>query len=75
MNKHDELLRHLRRVEFKVDTLLAHFGIAAPGPESQLSHDIRDLAAQGKKIHAIKLYREQTGASLAEAKAAIDQIT
>jgi large subunit ribosomal protein L7/L12 len=34
--------------------------------------DVRGLLLAGKKIQAIKLYREQTGASLKDAKAAID---
>lgn len=34
--------------------------------------DARRLVLEGKKIQAIKLYREQTGASLKDAKAAID---
>jgi ribosomal protein L7/L12 len=34
--------------------------------------DIRALIAAGKKIEAIKQYRERTGADLAQAKLAID---
>ena len=34
--------------------------------------DVRRLLLEGKKIQAIKVYREQTGASLKDAKAAID---
>jgi ribosomal protein L7/L12 len=35
---------------------------------------IRSLLSQGQIIQAIKLYREQTGVGLAEAKAAVEQI-
>ena len=36
--------------------------------------EVQQLVMAGKKIEAIKLYRAMTGASLAEAKAAIDRI-
>lgn len=35
---------------------------------------IKDLVLRGNKIQAIKLYREQTGVGLREAKAAIEQM-
>lgn len=40
--------------------------------EEELDGRLRDLLAKGRKIDAIKLYREQTGASLKEAKEAIE---
>ncbi|MFN7020177.1 MAG: hypothetical protein ACK4WH_02460 [Phycisphaerales bacterium] len=59
----------LARIERKLDLLLSHLGIAEPAPDHA---DIRELARSGRKIEAIKLYRERTGAGLAEAKAAVD---
>lgn len=59
----------LRQVERKLDLLLAHLGIEVPADEHP---DIRELALAGKTIEAIKLYRERTGAGLAEAKAAVE---
>src|ERR1700719_4022251 len=44
-----------------------------PIPDS-LEGAIRSLLAQGKIIPAIKLYREQTGVGLAEAKNAVEEI-
>ena len=44
-----------------------------PNPDS-LEDAIRSLLAQGQKIAAIKLYREQTGVGLAEAKNAVERI-
>lgn len=41
---------------------------------SGLSADVELLVMQGRKIEAIKLYRQQTGLGLREAKEAIDQI-
>jgi len=36
--------------------------------------EIRELALSGRKIQAIKLYREASGAGLREAKEAVEQI-
>lgn len=44
-----------------------------PNPDS-LEGAVRLLLTQGKKIAAIKLYREQTGVGLAEAKIAVESI-
>ena len=36
--------------------------------------EVQTLIAQGRKINAIKLYREQTGVGLREAKEAVDAL-
>lgn len=41
---------------------------SAPAPDVEL------LVREGRVIDAIKLYREQTGVSLAEAKQAVDRL-
>ncbi|WP_043264527.1 ribosomal protein L7/L12 [Streptomyces sp. CT34] len=65
------LERRLARLEEKVDRLLKHAGVEAPqGPRMA---QLDELLAQGKQIQAIKLYREITGAGLAEAKEAVDR--
>lgn len=48
----------------------------APGSEGAAERDprLRELLAAGKKIHAIKRYRELTGAGLKEAKDAVDAL-
>jgi ribosomal protein L7/L12 len=60
----------LARLERKLDLLLANLGIEAPA--DGMDH-IRDLAASGNKIGAIKAYREATGVGLAKAKAAVER--
>lgn len=61
----------LRRVERKVDALLKHQGVAFP---SKLSPEVQSLASDPRqKIAAIKLHRQQTGLSLAEAKAEVEE--
>jgi ribosomal protein L7/L12 len=37
-----------------------------------LRDEVLDLLSQGQKIAAVKLYRDQTGSSLADAKAAVE---
>jgi hypothetical protein len=65
----------IRRLEEQVDHLYRHLGLSAPGlgtPPGGLDADIQQLVNSGKKINAIKLYRERTGVGLAEAKDAIE---
>jgi hypothetical protein len=69
--------RRLMRIESKVDMLLKHSGLEFSRPaHGTLSDEVRALAMNpAKKIAAIKLYREQTGVGLAEAKEAIERFT
>jgi Ribosomal protein L7/L12 C-terminal domain len=65
------------RLERQVDFLFRHLGI---DPDLALDQDdalppaMYDLIARGKKIEAIKIYREATGVGLKEAKDAVDAI-
>ena len=62
--------RRLARMEQKLDALVDHLGIVLAEPEfDQVAHYMR----QGKKIQAIKAYRESTGADLKEAKDAVER--
>ncbi|WP_026197001.1 hypothetical protein [Sciscionella marina] len=67
------------RLEAQVAYLAGQLGV---GPEELEAHaapdvpaEVRRLAAEGKKIKAIKVYREATGASLAAAKRAVDAVS
>jgi len=53
------------RLERKVDLILKHLGI---DPNQGVEKTIMELMKSGRKIEAIKLYREQTGVGLKEAK-------
>lgn len=44
-------------------------------PEGTTDDDIRALAQQGKKIHAVKWYRALHGVGLKEAKEAVEEMT
>lgn len=61
----------LARMERKVDALVKHAGIDLP---ALAVREAEALVRGGRKIDAIRVYRELTGASLADAKAAIDQM-
>lgn len=49
-------------------------GVANMGLPGVLLTEIAQLIFQGQKIEAIKRYRQHTGAGLADAKSAVDQI-
>ncbi len=62
----------LARVEQKLDLLLTHAGLDyTPAPKTAW----QALADEGpaRKIAAIKAYREETGAGLADAKRAVEE--
>ena len=60
-----------RRLERKIDLILKHLGIA---PNQGVDEKIMELIKAGEKIQAIKLYREQTGAGLKEAKDYVESL-
>ncbi len=64
----------LRRIEGKLDLILDHLGLTYLDPThpDSLPADVRSLADAGRKIHAIRALREQTGSSLAEAKNSVE---
>jgi hypothetical protein len=64
-----QIRERLVRTERKLNALLRRFNI---DPTPGLSDRIKELARDPRqKIEAIKVYREETGASLAEAKEAV----
>jgi ribosomal protein L7/L12 len=64
--------QRLARTERKLNALLRHFGIE-PNQGPPLSDRVKELARDPEqKIAAIKVYREETGVSLREAKEAVE---
>jgi len=59
------------RLERKVDLILKHLGI---DPNQGVDEKIMELMKAGQKIEAIKLYREQTGVGLKEAKDYVESL-
>jgi ribosomal protein L7/L12 len=68
-----DLQRKFDRLADKLDLLLKANGID-PNSPAALSDRVRKAVADGRKIEAIKLYREETGLGLREAKDAVDKI-
>jgi ribosomal protein L7/L12 len=72
VTSHINTTARIRRVERKLNALLKHYGID-PTLRPPLSERVQQLAADpARKIEAIKVYREETGAGLAEAKEAVE---
>jgi ribosomal protein L7/L12 len=59
----------LAAVQRKLDLVMDHLGIAAPEEPEVLRH-----LENGRTIQAVRAYRKQTGASLLDAKQAVDRI-
>jgi ribosomal protein L7/L12 len=72
-----EIKQRLALVEARLEQLASHLNIApqgAPQPGEFDPNDdpeIQDLLAKGNLAQAVKRYRELTGASIAQAQAAI----
>ena len=63
----DPNAKRLAHLERRVEELSKQFGI-----EDAPMTGVQELIVQGRKINAIKLHREQTRASLAASKEAVD---
>ncbi|MCX5055609.1 ribosomal protein L7/L12 [Streptomyces sp. NBC_00201] len=63
--------KRVARVEHKLDLILDHLGLREREPWAD---EVDALLRDGKKIAAIKVYREATGAGLKEAKEAVDKL-
>jgi ribosomal protein L7/L12 len=66
--------RRIQELERKINLVLSHLGIDPNAQVAPSSHVISLATDPKRRIAAIKAYREQTGAGLREAKAAIDKI-
>jgi ribosomal protein L7/L12 len=64
--------RRLAVVERKLDLIMAHLGIREP--ESDAPGAVLQELLAGRKIQAIKVYREATGVGLKEAKEAVERL-
>ncbi|WP_327113653.1 ribosomal protein L7/L12 [Nocardia sp. NBC_01730] len=78
------LERKVDALNFKLDLIMQHLGIrelpsaepvrtVAAVPNGDGMGEIDSLLAEGKKIQAIKRYRELTGSGLKEAKEAVER--
>ncbi len=65
----------LKRIEHKLNLVIQHQGIPLPDELNSevFGEQARKLADENRKIEAIQLHRELTGAGLVEAKKVMDQ--
>ena len=61
----------LGRLERKVDAIVKHLGVSVV---DEVDPKVLELVIAGKKIEAIKLYREQTKVGLKEAKDYVESL-
>lgn len=61
----------LANIERKIELIMDHLGIDEPKPYLP---EVVACLEMGKKIHAIKAYKDGTGADLREAKEAVERI-
>lgn len=66
--------RKLKIIENKIDTLLENNGIVFD-ENIHVSKDVLTAITLGKKLTAIRLYRQETGAGLKEAHEVINRIS
>jgi ribosomal protein L7/L12 len=72
-----EIDARLDRLEGAIRLLLDHAGITydlAAERKPQFSPLVLELVKAGRTVEAIKAYRDDTGAGMKEAKAAIDEL-
>ncbi len=73
-----QLALAIGRLERKTDFILKHLNLEfQDDPESSIPAQLAEVYAllkKGKKIDAIREYRKQTGADVAEATTAVDKI-
>ena len=63
--------RRLADIERKVDAIINHLGVVVHDPEQP---EVYRLLQKGRRIQAIKLYRERSGSDLATAKNFVDNL-
>jgi ribosomal protein L7/L12 len=69
MDTHQQqILARIGALERKVSMLYQHLGVAEPQLGDEISPEVMEALSAGDTIRAIKIHREQTGKSLAEAK-------
>jgi ribosomal protein L7/L12 len=73
-SKVDELEARVDRLSRQMELIAQHLGIDLSALSGDVEQRILVLVEQGKKIDAIRLYRAETRATLAEAKHAVEEM-
>lgn len=69
-----QLRSDIVRMNITLEKISKHLGITDTVPEN-IDSELKSLISEGKKIKAIKLYRQSTGIGLKEAKEYIDRLS
>ncbi len=69
-----QLRRKVRQLEEQVEILMRKLNLKYDKREDEIPPEVYDWLLQGKKIEAVKAYREATGASLKTAKEVIESL-
>jgi len=70
-----ELKQRVIKLERQITYLMKHLRLNyCEKPEEAIYPEILELIRKGKKIRAIKLYREETGVGLKEAKEYVESL-
>jgi ribosomal protein L7/L12 len=67
----DQTATRLTIIERRLTAIMAHLGVPEPEPDTA---DIIARLSNGDTVGAIKLYRRRTGASLLDAKNAVEEM-
>lgn len=71
----NEIKARVKKVEDQLGYLFRTLGVSSrEAPEGQASAAVLELLARGDRIAAIRAYREETGASLKDAKIFIESL-
>jgi hypothetical protein len=71
----DALKQRVSKLEHQVNLLLNNLPFNDPGePDPGITPEVIDLVRMGRKVEAIRLYRELTGVGLKAAKQVIDAL-
>ncbi len=70
-----ELQMRVAKLERQVAFLLDHLALAyREEPDARVSPEVIELVRRGRKIQAIKLFRQETGVGLREAKEFVESL-
>jgi len=69
-----QLRRKVRQLEEQVEILMRKLNLKYDKREDEIPSEVYDLLLQGKKLDAIKAYREATGASLKDSKELVESL-
>ena len=66
--------KRLDNIEQCLSAIAAQLGVPFTPPAAELPADVVELVRAGKRLEAVKRYRELTGAAVKEAQARISEI-